>query len=86
MNDGVNFEPSVTSTTHAEHGGFGENETHVPLLISYPRWTGSTQTDPVSTRQIEPTVLVLLGLDPLALQAVQVEGTPVLQDVLAQSR
>src|SRR6185369_14542008 len=31
---GVNFEPSVTSTTKAEHGGLGENETHVPLIVS----------------------------------------------------
>jgi arylsulfatase A-like enzyme len=78
MNDGVNFEPSLTSTTYAEHGGFGENETHVPLLISNREWTGSSLTCTVSTRQIAPTVLKLLGLDPNALQAVQIEGTSVL--------
>ena len=83
MNNGVNFEPSLTSTTHAEHGGFGENETHVPLLISNPKWagTGFTVTDTVSTTQIAPTVLALLCLDPQALQAVQIEGTSVLGDV-----
>jgi hypothetical protein len=80
MNNGVNFEPSLTSTTYAEHGGFGENETHVPLLISNPEWPGSTDNTLVSTRQIAPTVLKLLGLDPQALQAVQIEGTPVLPE------
>jgi hypothetical protein len=81
MNDGVNFEP-LGSTTYAEHGGFGENETHVPLVISNPGWTGSTDTHPVSTRQIAPTVLTLLGLDPHALQAVQMEGTQVLPEFI----
>jgi hypothetical protein len=87
MNNGVNFEPSLTSTTHAEHGGWGENETHVPMLVSYEHWkTGTTITDPVLTRQIAPTVLALLGLDPAALQSVQVEGIPVLQDVLTKTK
>jgi arylsulfatase A-like enzyme len=80
MSDGVNFEPSLTSTTHAEDGGFGENETHVPLLILNPEWPSSTDNILVSTRQIAPTVLRLLGLDPQALQAVQIEGTPVLPE------
>jgi hypothetical protein len=83
MKDGVNFEPS-TITVFAEHGGFGENETHVPLLVSNPKWTGLTQTSTVATRQIAPTVLALLGLNPGALQAVQIEGTQSLSDVLVQ--
>jgi hypothetical protein len=33
---------------------------------------------PVETTQIAPTILKLLGLDPHALQAVQVEHTQVL--------
>ena len=33
---------------------------------------------PVETTQIAPTILNLLGLDPNALQAVQIEGTQVL--------
>jgi len=84
MNDGVNFEPTLTSTTHAEHGGFGINETHVPLLVSYPRWSPVTANGSVTTRQIAPTVLMLLGLDPNALQAVQIEHTPVLPEVAAK--
>ena len=34
--------------------------------------------DPVETTQIAPTILKLLGLDPDALQAVQIEHTAVL--------
>jgi hypothetical protein len=33
---------------------------------------------PVETTQVAPTILALLGLDPDALTAVQVEGTQVL--------
>jgi arylsulfatase A-like enzyme len=84
MNNGVNFEPSLTSTTHAEHGGFGVNETHVPLVVSYPRWNATTQSATVSTRQIAPTILAMLGLDPNALRAVQIEGVLTLQDVVNQ--
>jgi arylsulfatase A-like enzyme len=84
MKDGVNFEPSLTSTTHAEHGGFGENETHVPLMVFFPGWTPLSQSLTVSTRQIAPTVLMLLGLDPQALQAVQIEGVAPLADVVSQ--
>ena len=83
MKDGVNFEPSPI-TVFAEHGGFGENETHVPLLVSNPKWTGLTQGAIVSTTQIAPTVLSLLGLNPQDLLAVRIEGTQPLSDVLVQ--
>ncbi len=83
MKDGVNFEPSPI-TVFAEHGGFGENETHVPLMVSNPKWTGLTQGATVSTTQIAPTVLSLLGLSPQDLLAVRIEGTQSLSDVLVQ--
>jgi len=84
MNDGVNFEPTFTSTTHAEHGGFGEYETHVPLLVSNSRWAPVTVAASAATRQIAPTILTLLGLNPNDLQAVQVEHIQVLQEVAAK--
>ena len=84
MKAGVNFESSLTSTTHAEHGGFGENETHVPLMVYLSGWSPLTQGATVSTRQIAPTVLMLLGLDPNALQAVQIEGVAALADVVTR--
>ena len=77
-NTGVNFEPSLTSTTKAEHGGFGENDTHVPLMVSIPGTRATTVQAPVQITQIAPTILELLRLDPSDLDAVRLEGTAVL--------
>jgi hypothetical protein len=82
-NTGGNYEPGG-STVWAEHGGIGENEGHVPLFVSFPRWTASTQKQPVTTTQIAPTVLTILALNPVALQAVQMEGTMPLPAVVTQ--
>lgn len=62
----------------AEHGGFGQDDTHVALLISNPAMAASTVADPVTNMQIAPTILTALGLDPMALQSVKAEGTKVL--------
>lgn len=80
-NNGTNYEPSATTTlpaVQAEHGGFNENETHVPLLVVHSSLTPGQDRAPVTLTQIAPTILSLLGLDPAALQAVQLEGTTVL--------
>lgn len=77
-NTGVNFEPKLTSTTMAEHGGFGENDTHVPLLVSIPGITPAVVQAPVQTTQIAPTVMRLLKLKPSDLDAVRLEGTTAL--------
>ncbi len=55
----------------AEHGGSSEDDTHVALLVANARLAASTVTDPVSTRQVAPTIVKAIGLDPHALQAVQ---------------
>jgi hypothetical protein len=63
----------------AEHGGLNEDDIHVGLMIS-----AASITKPVvikgnvSTAQVAPSILWMLGLDPAKLQAVQKEGTPVL--------
>ncbi len=62
----------------AEHGGFGEDDTHIALLVSNPAMAASTVADPVTNMQIAPTILTALGLDPMALQSVKAEGTKVL--------
>ncbi len=83
-NTGVNYEPTATSTTLAEHGGFGENDTHVPLIVFTPhRSAPATVHAPVFTTQIAPTVLSLLKLNPNALQAVQLEATQILPFIVA---
>lgn len=62
----------------AEHGGGAEDDTHVGLLISNPRISPLIVRTPVSTTQVAPTLLQLLGLDPFLLKAVVMERTPVL--------
>ncbi len=71
-----------TATKLAEHGGFKEEDTHVPLLVVLPEGEEDGSrilTEPVTTAQIAPTILQLLGLDPDALQAVRREGTRALR-------
>jgi len=60
----------------AEHGGFAEDDTHVPLLVSFASLSPQTIKAPVQTAQVAPTILRALGLDPKALDAVRSEMTP----------
>jgi hypothetical protein len=62
----------------SEHGGFAWDDTNVMLLVSNPRLEARTVSSFVETAQVAPTVLKILGLDPDALDAVRLEGTPVL--------
>src|SRR5579864_5105314 len=62
----------------SEHGGFAHDDTNVMLLVSNPSIKARTDTSLVETDQVAPTILQFLGLDPEALDAVRVEGTPVL--------
>ena len=78
------IEPNVgvvytTSTKkQEEHGGFAHDDTNVMMLLSNPAFTPSYVNALVTTMQVAPTILKALGLDPTALQSVQLEGTPVL--------
>jgi hypothetical protein len=66
----------------AEHGGADPQDRDVPLVISGAGIDrGHTVAAPVETVQIAPSILQLLGLDPLALQAVRIEHTRVLPGV-----
>ncbi|MGO9500596.1 MAG: alkaline phosphatase family protein [Streptosporangiaceae bacterium] len=63
----------------AEHGGAGFQDRNVPILVVVPGLRHGAQIRAtVHTTQIAPTILRLLGLNPLALQAVQIEHTRVL--------
>jgi hypothetical protein len=64
----------------AEHGGFNEDDTHVALIVSHPDLEPETVHAAVTTAQIAPTILNLLGLDPNALDAVRLENTRALPD------
>ncbi len=64
----------------AEHGGANPQDREVPLVVSggpIDRHAVDSQT--VETTQIAPTILQLLGLDPGALEAVEIEGTEALE-------
>jgi arylsulfatase A-like enzyme len=59
----------------AEHGGSAQDDRNVMLLLSHPSFNARTITLAVETRQVAPTILRALGLDPHGLIAVQKEGT-----------
>jgi Type I phosphodiesterase / nucleotide pyrophosphatase len=63
----------------AEHGGNSINDRHVPIVAWGANLTGGAVIDSaVSTVQIAPSILALLGLNPEDLKAVKLEGTQVL--------
>ena len=68
----------------AEHGGNDIQDRNVPILISGPGVIGLPITTqlPVETTQIAPTILRLLGINPVELQAVQREHTQALPILL----
>ena len=78
---GVVFTGNVTKI--AEHGGAAPADRDVALVVSgagVPHHAVSDEA--VQTTQIAPSILDLLGLNPLALQAVQIEHTQVLPKLL----
>jgi len=69
---------TASSKKQAEHGGFAHDDTNVMLLVSNPNLRAKTNVSFVETKQVAPTILKVLGLDPNKLDAVKMEGTPVL--------
>ena len=65
-------------TKIAEHGGMNTGDTHVLMVVSGPGIPVRVESTSVETTQVAPTILALLGLNPNALTAVQIEGTQVL--------
>ncbi len=81
-NVGVTYSGSTSMI--GDHGGFAHDDTNVMLLVANPAFKARTVSAVVATRQIAPTILKALRLDPQALDAVRAEGTPVLPEVVAQ--
>jgi Type I phosphodiesterase / nucleotide pyrophosphatase len=75
-NVGVTYSGSKSKL--AEHGGFAHDDTNVILLVSNPSLRSKTVRSEVGTVQVAPTILKALGINPSQLNAVRVEGTPVL--------
>ncbi len=66
----------------AEHGGADYEDRAVPLVVDAPgAVTPGAFSTQLETTSIAPTILKLLGFSPSALQAVRIEGTPVLPGV-----
>jgi hypothetical protein len=65
----------------AEHGGGTIDDTHVALLVVTPDKDGRRVGERVETRQIAPTILKFLGLNPRALESVREEHTQTLPGV-----
>jgi len=64
-----------------DHGGFGHDDTNVMLLLANPALKRSTVSSDVSTTQVAPTILRVLGLDPQKLDGVRLEGTIALPEL-----
>lgn len=69
---------TTSGKKNAEHGGFSFGDTNVGLIVSNPELSSHVLKTPVSTSQVAPTILHVLGLDPQALKSVRVEKTQVL--------
>lgn len=83
-NVGVTYSGSTSMI--GDHGGFGHDDTNVMMLVANPNFTPQIVSALVATRQVAPTIVQALGLDPSLLDSVQLEGTPVLAEVAAQIR
>jgi hypothetical protein len=64
---------TTSATKIADHGGFGEDDVHVALLVSHPSMHGGTIDAPVETRQIACTILKALDMDCGGLMSEQIE-------------
>jgi hypothetical protein len=71
--------PLKFTNKRAEHGGFSDTDTQVPLIVSggvlSPKVQGKTVKSPVTTTQIAVTVVDSLGLDPNQLTGAVIEKT-----------
>jgi hypothetical protein len=81
-NVGITYSSSTTMI--GDHGGFAHDDTNVVMLVANPSFTPRTVYAVVTTRQVAPTIVHALGLSPSELDAVRIEGTPVLPEVAGQ--
>ena len=67
----------------AEHGGISDDDRHVAMLLSNPVLFPQPRQAAlrVSTTQLAPTMLDMLGLNPRALRAVRQQSVPELPDL-----
>jgi hypothetical protein len=81
-NVGITYSGSTTMI--GDHGGFAHDDTNVIMLVTNPSFNAQTVYSGVTTMQVAPTILDVLGLSPGLLDAVRMEGTEVLPAVVGQ--
>ncbi|CAG8668571.1 22122_t:CDS:2, partial [Dentiscutata erythropus] len=67
---------STSTAKIAEHGGFNEDDYHVPIIVYNPKIKGKQCDDKIETRSIAPFILSVLGIDGKELEAVVKDKTP----------
>ena len=67
-----------TNPKVAEHGGFTPDDTHVAVLVAGRGIKPGQISEAVETKEVAPTILAALGMNPNALEAVRTEKTPTL--------
>jgi hypothetical protein len=65
----------------AEHGGFADDDRNVALMIYNPKLEPNIISDTVETRQVAPTILQALSINPSELDAVVQENTNALPGI-----
>jgi hypothetical protein len=65
----------------AEHGGFAHDDRNVALLVYNPGLSPNVVSDQVETRQVAPTILRALSINPIELDAVVQENTNTLPGI-----
>ncbi len=81
-NEGMTYSGSTSMI--GDHGGFAHDDTNVMLLVANPSFAARTVSNGTTTMQVAPTIVKALGLSPSLLDAVRIEGTPVLPEVVGQ--
>ncbi|CAG8535166.1 14604_t:CDS:2 [Dentiscutata heterogama] len=69
---------SLSTKKIAEHGGFNEDDYHVPIIVYNPKIKRKEVCDKFETRSIAPFILSVLGIDEKELEAVVKDNTPTL--------
>jgi hypothetical protein len=75
---------SGSTSMIGDHGGFAHDDTNVLMLVANPSFAPRTVSNVTTTTQVAPTILKALGLSPTLLDAVRIEGTPVLPEVVGE--
>jgi len=63
----------------AEHGGGSIDDRHIACFVSNPRLKETVVTAYTASKQVAPSILNALGIEPNKLQGVVVEGTNALE-------